>query len=76
MARSLRSSFLNVLSEPGNLDAIQALNQFLRTYVLIDKVKEAGQVFRAAIVEPFLNQVILLIFICFFCLVLNTILRF
>ncbi|KAJ3187266.1 Conserved oligomeric Golgi complex subunit 2 [Irineochytrium annulatum] len=51
LAQSLRSSFNAVLMHPNNTSSISLLTQYLRTYVLIDKIKEAGMTIVASALE-------------------------
>ncbi|KAJ1562355.1 Conserved oligomeric Golgi complex subunit 2 [Cladochytrium tenue] len=57
LANELQLAFTAVMASPENVQAVGSLIQNLRTYVLIDKVEDAGAVFRSTVVEPFLTQV-------------------
>ncbi|KAJ3217249.1 Conserved oligomeric Golgi complex subunit 2 [Dinochytrium kinnereticum] len=57
LSQSLRDSFFAVALNPGDTVASALLAQFLRTYVLIDKTREAGMVFEESIVDPYLSKV-------------------
>ncbi|KAJ3091904.1 Conserved oligomeric Golgi complex subunit 2 [Quaeritorhiza haematococci] len=58
LARALKSSFLAVTTNPANTAEVASLTQYLRTYVLIDKIKEAEEVFKEAVVVPFVQKTI------------------
>lgn len=50
---SLEDSFLDGL-ETGN---VEILRQCLRTYALIDKIKDAENLFRHNVVKPYMDEV-------------------
>lgn len=57
---SLEGSFLRGL-DSGNVDI---LRQCLRTYALIDKMKDAESLYRQHIVKPYMEQVGITEFVC------------
>ncbi|KAJ3292475.1 Conserved oligomeric Golgi complex subunit 2 [Borealophlyctis nickersoniae] len=56
LARALKQSYIAVMTKPEDIAAAASLTQFLRTYVLIDKIKEAGEVFKKAVLLPFIDK--------------------
>ncbi|KAJ3330955.1 Conserved oligomeric Golgi complex subunit 2 [Blyttiomyces sp. JEL0837] len=58
LSQALKASFKAVAAHPEDSQAVAQLTQFLRTYVMIDKVTEAGSVFRTALVEPFVSKTV------------------
>ncbi|KAJ3400050.1 Conserved oligomeric Golgi complex subunit 2, partial [Chytridiales sp. JEL 0842] len=51
---SLKRAYDTVTSKPEDIAAVNLLLQILRTYLLIDKLKEAGETFQKNSLEPFL----------------------
>ncbi|KAI9330569.1 oligomeric golgi complex component, COG2-domain-containing protein [Zopfochytrium polystomum] len=56
LSQELQRAFLAVMTSPEDAEASAALAQYLRTYVLIDKVKDAKAVFKVSVVDPFLSK--------------------
>jgi hypothetical protein len=55
LTQSLESSFIALLDNPNDAAAIASVSQFLRTYVLIDKIRESEEVFSRVILAPFIE---------------------
>ncbi|TPX32873.1 hypothetical protein SmJEL517_g04076 [Synchytrium microbalum] len=53
LSKALKAAYLKVISRPTDNVAATTLAQYLRTYVLIDKIKDAEEVFNEAVVSPF-----------------------
>ncbi|KAJ1555129.1 Conserved oligomeric Golgi complex subunit 2, partial [Nowakowskiella sp. JEL0078] len=58
LSRALKSSLNSVMNDPSDSVATTSLSQYLRTYVLIDKLKEAEEAFRSTIITPFMQKTI------------------
>ncbi|KAJ3052073.1 Conserved oligomeric Golgi complex subunit 2, partial [Rhizophlyctis rosea] len=56
LSRALKQSFLETMRPNASDTSIATLSQYLRTYVLIDRVREAGTVFGDAVVQPFIDK--------------------
>ena len=63
LASALRMSFILVSKSPEDHDAVNSLRQFIRTYLLIDKMKQAGAIFRECLVGPFISEVKYVLFV-------------
>ncbi|KAJ3117469.1 Conserved oligomeric Golgi complex subunit 2 [Phlyctochytrium bullatum] len=57
LSQSLRECLVTVYQSPSDQVAAAALSQYLRTYVLIDRPREAGLVIEEAIVDPFFAEI-------------------
>jgi hypothetical protein len=58
LTQSLESAFIALVDNPNDSAAIASVSQFLRTYVLIDKIRESEEVFARVIIAPFIGKTI------------------
>ncbi|TPX37876.1 hypothetical protein SeLEV6574_g07840 [Synchytrium endobioticum] len=59
LSKALKAAYLKVIAKPNDATAATILAQYLRTYVLIDKIKDAQDIFNDAVVAPFVQKIIL-----------------
>ncbi|KAJ3123098.1 Conserved oligomeric Golgi complex subunit 2 [Nowakowskiella sp. JEL0407] len=58
LSRALKQSYQQVLSTSTSVPYQTSLTQYLRTYLLIDKLSESCEIFRTTIMVPFLTKTI------------------
>ncbi|KAJ3395963.1 Conserved oligomeric Golgi complex subunit 2 [Lobulomyces angularis] len=58
LTNALKSAFTTVSLNPNDQSALDSVTQFLRTYLIVDKVKDAEEVFSQVLVLPIVKELV------------------